>query len=238
MTPSLHRSLSHLIDVNADYLIHSISLHLRYMSSNQSEAIQVLRGVVSHGEEGVCLLVRDSMRDLLLSLDTNQLEPQLVWVGLRTLAENCKRWVTTRDSKGGGAVGTEKGVESEDHPTSKNSKGRVVEGVAKGVESKNDPREDIGIEAIAQYFHQYHQEKEEGLEEEEGGGVMDEEGCCYEDKPRLPVEQVCVDIMRRCVHHMSHPISAVRLVVMETLQYCMTALQHDQVSLNIPCSNG
>ena len=217
------RSLADLIQVNTDYLVHSISVHLRNTShsTTQPEAVQVLRAVVSHGKEEVCLLVRDSIEDLLLCLDTKQLDPHLVWVGLRTVSENCERWIDERKLK-------EERVE----PLSK-GRDKSVE-VEDEVTGPAEPS--VGIEAIAKFFRDYHKDKESKLAEEEEGKEEVEDDTDgeerYSSKLKLPAaEEVCVEILHRCVHHMAHHNSTVRMVVMDTIQHCFKGLRHDKVCL-------
>lgn len=238
------RSVSHLIAANTDYLVHSISVHLRlasYRGWGHAEAIQVLCAVMSHGDEGVCPMIKGCVNELLLSLDTKQLAPALVWTGICTLSKSCEHWISKRGVKEQ-PVGVAEGVE----PGGK--KEEVKDGSSEGK---------VGLQAIADYFLKYHKEKEQegeggGAEvEEEGGGaevegerggaeveeeggraevVEEEEGEDYSQERPLPaVEQVSVELMRRCGHHMSHDNPSIRLVVMETLQHCMKTLKDEKV---------
>ena len=101
-------------------------------------------------------------------------------------------------------------------------------------------RASVGIQAIADFFLKYHQDKDRDKEQEEegggperdvgeGGGDQEEQGDYSGERVLSAAEQMSVDIMQRCVHHMAHHTPGVRLVVMETLQYCMEALRHDKV---------
>ena len=211
-------AVSSLIGRNADYLVHATSVHLRHAptsNSQHAEAIQVLGAVMSHGNEEVCHLMKDCIQDLLVALDTRQLAPPLVWAGLQTLARSCGCWISRRERvEREGPVGVVSAAEEE--------------------EEAGD-REDVGIEAIAEYFLQYHKNRDQeaegggvGQEEEQGAGQQEEESYS-QDCPLPAVEQLCVEVMRRCGHHMSHDSPSVRLVVMETLEYCMQALQHEKV---------
>lgn len=217
----MHSSVSALIGRNADYLVHATSVHLRHAShprGQHAEAIQVLGAVMRHGDEGVCPMMKDCVNELLVSLDTRQLAPPLVWAGLQMLAESCECWVSKRE------VGEEP----------------KVTGVGPSVEeeeAKDEPREkEVGIQAIADFFLQYHQNKDKDMEREESvGGVEEEEEAAGEDsysqeRPLPAVEQVCVELMRRCGHHMSHDNPHVRLVVLGTLQSCLKSLRHEEVS--------
>ena len=177
----------------------------------------MLGAVVQHGEEGVCAMVRDCIDDLLTSLDTRQADPTVVWAGLRTLAKSCECFVSSRcandgESKSGGVVRGEEGSV----------------GVVEEEEERNGP---VGIEAIAEFFLQHHKAKEGvGQEEEpEGEGDMVEEPYSQEERTLPAVEQVCIEVMRRCGHHMSHDQPDVRLVVMDTLQHCLRTLSHNKV---------
>lgn len=222
--------MAYLIGRNADYLAHAISVHLRHASRGvrgHRGAVRVLGAVVQHGEEGVCGMVRDCIDDLLTSLDTRQADATSVWLGLRTLAKSCECFVSSRCAKAleTEPVGVVKGAET--NPVG------VVKGVETnpvGVVSEESTKEQVGIEAIADYFLHYHKTKEEeGQEVESEEGVESGEEPYPQDRPLPVVEQVCVEVMRRCGHHMSHDQPGIRLVVMETLQHCMKALSHDEV---------
>ncbi len=214
--------MSALIAGNADYLVNSISLRLRQASrghAGHSEAIQVLGAVMRHGEESVCGMVRVTVSQLLLSLDTRQLGPALVWEGLCTLAHSCKCWLSNQE----GGVG----------------KGEESEGVAKGREEEEEEEDGVkggvGIQAIADFFLKYHRQKEREEEEDgEGGGAQattagEEQEDYSQERTLSAAEQVSVDIIQRCRHHMAHDTPTVRMVVMETLEHCMEALRHDKV---------
>ncbi len=256
----LRRSKARLIGQNADYLAHAISVHLhRTPQGVQDGAVRVLGAVMRHGEEGVCPLASDCIHDLLTSLDTKQADAAMVWVGLRTIAESCERFVSNRNTRGQECVVKEPGVVKRQDAIpmgiDTNHVGVVKEpdtnhvdvvkepdtnpvGVVKEVEPPEiQPK---GIEAIAEYFLQYHKTKKEerevgGEEEEEGrrgAEESEEEGGeeQYSQERTLPAtEQVCVEVMRRCAHYLAHDKPAVRLVVMETLRHCMEALKHDKV---------
>lgn len=217
--------MTDLIGQNADYLVHTISIHLRTrhlpeQQQQQSQAVQVLQSVVTHGDEGVCQLVRDVLDELLLSLDLRQLEAGLVWEGLESLAQNCARWVDQRPRNDGGVV-----VQHKEEGVEENKKMEADQ------EEDRGRRKDVGIETIAEFFRNYHKEKDKGLEEEEGEGEdgEDSEGLYSQDKPLPCCEGVCVDVLRRSAHHMSHPAPAVRLRVLEAVQHCLRVLQHHKV---------
>lgn len=198
---------------------------MRSYRESQPEAVQVLTAMVSHGEEEVCLLVKDSIADLLLSLDTGQMEARLIWTGLRALAERCVLWIDQRQLKGVESGGVAKEVKEEETCADV--------GVA-----KEEERRDVGIKAIAEYFQEYHERKEREREagNEAGSEPLPEEEMKEGEEesystPKLPApEQACVDVLRRCVHHMANQDPGVRLVVLETMQHCMKALRHDKVS--------
>lgn len=225
----MHRSVSALVFRNSDYLVHAISVHLRHSSyglKSGAGAIQVFGALVSHGEEALCPLLKDTINELLLSLDTRQFDPLLVWEGLRMLARSCDNWVSKRTMKEA-PRGVVNGVEQKD----------VAKGTDPGsvgletVEKDGGKKEKMTLQAIADYFLQYHRAKEE---EGEGysheGEDNPEEEPHYSQERQLPaVELMCVEVMRRCGHHMSHDESGIKLVVMETLLHCMKALRHDQV---------
>lgn len=180
----------------------------------------MLCAVVQHGKEGVCAMVRDCIQDLLTSLDTRQVEAGLVWAGLRSLAKSCECFAANRSAK-------ESDTQSGQEPGGEEGE---------GTEPVEGERRQVGIEAIADYFLQYHRAKgeEEGEESrgvvgEESEGVEEEEEPYSQERTLPAVEQVCVEVMRRCGHHMSHDQPTVRLVVMETLEHCMRALGHDKV---------
>lgn len=228
----MYRSVANLIGRNVDYLAHAISLHQRHASRGvrgHRGAVRVLCAVVQHGEEGACALVRGCIQDLLTSLDTKQVEAGLVWAGLRSLAKSCECLVASRTAKEN--VAMETNVESVDSGKDGNNPGGVVTAETELVEGE---RRQIGIESIADFFLQYHKAK--GEEEAESGCVVGaesegvaEESSYSQERPLPVMEQVCVEVMRRCGHHMSHDQPAIRLVVMETLQHCMRALGHDKV---------
>lgn len=218
--------MSVLIGRNADYLVHATSIHLRHAphrSGGHVEAIQVLGAVMRHGSEEVCRMMKDCVNELLVFLDTRQLPPPLVWAGLQTLAESCECWISKR-----------KQVECEEP-------GGVVRGGVVAKEERDTEVKQVGIQAIADYFLQYHEQKKKQEEEEvgltegagsseEGGVEEDEEEPYSQERPLPAVEQICVEMMRRCGHHMSHDNPNVRMVVMETLQHCMKALRHEKAS--------
>lgn len=216
-------SVSDLIGRNADYLVHATSIHLRHAphrNAGHAEAIQVLGAVTRHGNEEVCHMMKDCVDELLVSLDTRQLPANLVWAGLQTLAESCEHWISKR-----------KKVEHEQPG------GVVQEGVA--ADEDGDPEvKKVGIQAIADYFLEYHKQKDK-QEQEEWAGLTEEQANEEEeesyarDRPLPAAEQICVEMMRRCCHHLSHDTPNIRMVVMETLQHCMKALRHDTVSDNI-----
>lgn len=219
---SFHSSVAYLIGCNADYLAHAISVHLRHASrgvTGHRGAVRVLGAVVQHGEEEVCAMVRDSIDDLLTSLDTRQADPTVVWAGLRTLARSCERFVSSR------CANEQVGGETKS--------GGMVRGEEVGVIMEEEDKGKVGIETIADYFLQYHKTKEEAGQEEEpeeGEESGDMEEPYSQEERTLPVvEQVCVEVMRRCGHHMSHDQPDVRLVVMDTLQHCLKSLCRDTV---------
>ena len=177
----------------------------------------MLGAVMRHGEETVSGMVRVIISDLLVSLDTRQLNPTLVWEGLRTIARSCKCWLSTAKKAEEQVVKEEREVEIDTEEA--------------------DMKGSVGIGAIADFFRQYHRDKEKA--ELEGGGAeamqdqqdrdqLEEEDYSGQRTLSAP-EQVSVDIMQRCAHHMAHDSPRVRLVVMETLQHCMEALSHDKV---------
>ena len=234
-----------LIAGNADYLVHYISLRLRQAArghTGHSEAIQVLGAVMSHGEEGVCGMVRVTVSQLLFSLDPGQLDPASLWEGLRTLSHSCRRWLASREQTG--SVVSE-GVAKREVADAEcvvsegvaDAGGVVSEGGKRGgevtSEAEDGEKRDVGIRAIADFFLHYHKEKEE--EGEAQGGEVQGEGAQAEDedysgnRTLSAAEQITVDIMQRCAHHMAHHAPRVRLIVMETLQHCMVALSHDKV---------
>ena len=220
--------MAELIDHNADYLVHTISLHLQDKAHHhlQPRALQVLRAVLSHGEEGVCLLVQDSLKNLFISLDTKELDPRLVWVGLRTLSQSCERWVSTRTV----AEEEEERVESVG----------VVQDATSDKELSRDellgdePRDRVGIEAIGEYFRQYHKAKEaeraEDEEKERPGGEDEGDEVYYKEEKLPAVEQVCVQVLERCVHHLANPDPNTRLLILESMEHSMKALKHKKVS--------
>lgn len=207
--------MAYLIGQNADYLAHAISIRLHRASRGDKGhcgAIRVLGAVVQHGEEGVCAMVRDCIDDLLTSLDTKQVDAALVWAGLRTLARSCECFVSSRNVT----------VGMDTKPV----------GVVKEEQEENGvERQEVGIEGIADYFMQYHKTKEETEGKEEAVGGVAEEEPYSQEQPLPAVEQVCVEVMRRCGHHMSHDQPNIRLVVMDTLQHCMRALRHNEVRI-------
>jgi hypothetical protein len=166
-------------------------------------------------------MVRDCIDDLLTSLDTRQAGAATVWAGLRTVAKSCECFIRGRSSVGteNKSVGVVGGEES------------VAVGVVKTRGEEASAEEKVGIEAIADYFLNYHKTKErEGPAEGEESEVMADDEELYSQERKLPaVEQVCVEVMRRCGHHMSHDQPDVQLVVMDTLQHCMKALSGDKV---------
>ena len=235
--------MADLIGQNADYLVHKISeqLHMRRMPRpllHYSQAIQVLQSVVSHGNEEVCLLIKDVLDELLLSLDLGQLEAELVWEGLDVVANNCARWVDQRNSDGsGGEDGGEGVVEVTGGGMA--DKERDIEDMGDTHNNCEEHKKGVELEAIGRYFMNYHKEKARKEEEEESEGVTD--GCGDKEGPeeepysaeqKLPCcESVCVEVLRRSVHHMSHPVVMVRLKVLAAVEHCLRALRQHKVGL-------
>ena len=219
----LCRSVADLIGQNADYLVHTISLHLCTRRSAQQQrqpfqAIKVLQSVVAHGNEDVCHLVKDISGELLLSLDMRLLEVGVVWEGLKSVVQNCARWVDQRQ--------VNKGAEVEDGTAQRGNKTEEVETLCE--EEREGVRKEVGMETIAEFFRNYHKEKEKRQETEcEVEGEKEEE---EEEEEQLPCcEGVCVDVLRRSVHHLSHDKPSVRLLVLDAVQHCLWALQHHKV---------
>ena len=98
-------------------------------------------------------------------------------------------------------------------------------------------------EAIEEFFLQYHREKQRqetlgdisDAELNTNGDIEEEEGedPYNQSKPLSPLSDTVVKVMQRCGHHMSGEPSQLRLVVMETLNHCLLALQHEEVSIFI-----
>ena len=236
--------MADLIGRNADYLVHEISQQLRQRHQSNtrslhhsSHAIRVLQGVVSHGNEEVCLLVKDVLDELLLSLDLQQLEAWLVWEGLEVVAQSCGRWVRQReageteaDARKGKAdhkeeTGDMKGEERKDDKLGdasaafKASGGGIRDGdkegldaaEAKGHREKERP-EGVGLEAIGRYFMDYHKEKSRREEEEVEGGRGGEEGE-EEQEPGMesyttePQLPCCESVAVEILHRSVHHMS-------------------------------
>lgn len=204
-------------------------------------------------DEGVLLLIQDSIDELLLSLDTRQIEPSLIWPVLRTLAQSCERWRTvptpptsppppagssdtqgrrtesSREKEGGAShmINTESHVTNYDSDAASHVTGHVTP------------------EAVEEFFLQYHKEKrrreDEGeLSESERdqsttkrdshGDGGDEEDPYNQRRELSPLSRTSVEVMQRCSHHMSAEDPTLRLVVLDTLTHCILSLQHEQVS--------
>jgi len=247
-------SVADLIGRNADYLVHEISQHLRQGHANtpslhhSSHAVRALQGVVSYGDEEVCLLVKDVLDELLLSLDLQQLEAGLVWEGLEVVAQSCTRWVGQREGERGVAGTSERVADTRNSgdkdnisETLKNNEEKFCgkkEGsntaMGEGHQGK-DTQGKEGLEAIGRYFMDYHKEKSrkgaEDVKGESGGDEGEEpEVESYTTEPQLSCcERVAVEILHRSVHYMSHPVAAVRLKVLTAVQGCLRTLQSHKV---------
>lgn len=98
----------------------------------------------------------------------------------------------------------------------------------------------ISSEDIKKFFLDYHKQKqteqetiEDGYKEGEEVGEEPLEEAVedpYLQKRNLsPVSQAAVDVLQRCIHHLSSPLLQVRLSVLESLSCCLLALKDDQV---------
>ena len=95
----------------------------------------------------------------------------------------------------------------------------------------------VGMAAIAEFFCNYHNEKKrladergEGCGAEEVDGKDDSEGVYSQDKQLPCCEGVCVEVLRRSVHHMSHSSPSVRLQVLDAGAILPQALQAHKVN--------
>ncbi len=232
-----YRGVAELVGKNSDYLVHKISEHLRLRHATKlrpSMAVKVLQSVASHGDEEVCLLIKDVLDELLLSLDLQQLEAGLVWEGLSTVSQSCARWVELRTA-GSGKDGGGRDVMSDEVP----SDGSIVEDDSEEekVEIEASSDKGVSLEAIGHFFMKYHKDKA-AREERDLGGMAEEgegsEGGAYSKEKELPCsESICVEVLRRCVHHMSHPVAMVRMKVLASMQHSIKALQSHKVRVQI-----
>ena len=181
-------------------------------------------------DEKVLLLIQDSIDELLLLLDVQQVDLSLAWPVLKTLAQSCQRWRLTSN------------ITSSSVPASScdDSGTKVEVDIDKAPSHVTDH---VTPEAIEEFFLQYHREKQR---QETLGDISDAELNTNEEhdveegeredpynqsKPLSPLSDTVVKVMQRCGHHMSGEPSQLRLVVMETLNHCLLALQHEEVSI-------
>jgi hypothetical protein len=162
---------------------------------------------MDHGSEEVLPLMRDSIDELLLSLDLQLASNEGVWSVLRSLAAALHRWSPETvkkegvETRGGGCHDDRRGCEDED-----------FSGYFKSLRRKR--------------------EEEEVEVDEEGEGETVEEGGA---EPVLsPVEQAAVDILERCPHYLpssSPSSSSLPLTVLDCLHHCLHSLSHTHRTL-------
>ena len=116
-------------------------------------------------------------------------------------------------------------------------------------------RENISLDNISKYFMEYHRKKEEEarkmlenedhIEDETDGQASedssradttdttsstDSTGYCSTiaiiGQPLPPAVQCCIDILQRCIHHISSNDSSLRLCTLDCVCHCLTALQY------------
>ena len=182
-----------------------------------------------HRDKDVLPLIQDSVDELLLSLDIGQVDSGLIWPALQSLAESAEKWSTSDNTKS-----------TNEHQNGSPLNSGLTESLtAPNATSEDDDREHsehVTPETIEQFFIEYHKRKdqeeyEREKEEEKTENVSQEEESYSSNKPLTPVEHCAVQVIQRCVHHMSATVPQVRLAVLDSLKHCLVALHNNQVSM-------
>ena len=208
-------------------------------------------------DESVLLLIQDSIDELFLSLDIRQIEPNLIWPVLRTLAQSCERWRTVSktiptpsSSSSTPPPDNSSATQTELRREKKGGASHVISDESHMTKYNSDGGSHVTPEAVEEFFLQYHKEKqrreEEGdfseselnqsasKEDSHGGGDENEEEDPYNQRRELsPLSRTAVEVMQRCGHHMSMEPPSLRLIVLDTLSHSILSLQHEQVSSEI-----
>ena len=175
-------------------------------------------------------LMRDSLDELLLSLDVGVADHTHIWPVLLTLSRSTRRW-TTQDRAEPAASPAREEEEEEGKAESRGEASRNSV-----VSEERTPH--VSSEEIRQFFLDYHSRKQKVEEEEEeeeegvGVGVGEEEGEGGEGGEQQnklsPSLQAAVDVLQRCSHFLATTSS---LLVLEALEHCLVTLSCDQVTV-------
>ena len=206
-------------------------------------------------DESVLLLIQDSIDELFLSLDVRQIEPNLIWPVLRTLAESCERWrtlpkMTSTPSSSTPLPDNSSATQGMLTKLKEGGASHVISDESHVTKYDSDGGSHVTPEAVEEFFLQYHKEKQrrekEGdfseselnqstsKEDSHGGGDENDEEDPYNQRRELsPLSRTAVEVMQRCGHHMSMEPPSLRLIVLDTLSHSILALQHEQVSSEI-----
>lgn len=188
-------------------------------------SIKLLGPVFSPRDKDVLPLMKDSIDELLLSLDLRE-DPALLWPTFLILTMATSRWAGPS-------------LRDKDNRSAPVEQGR--EGGESG-EGCEEERSHVTPEEVQAFFLDYHQQKDREnlmVEEAEGekdvneeGGQEEEGGELYSQTKYLSPElQAAVDVLQRCTHHLSVPSPSLRLTVLDALGHCLRALGTDEQTL-------
>ena len=170
--------------------------------------------------------MRDSLDELLFSLDARRQSPAHIWPTLHTMSDSCLRWSSSQPL-----------LPPKDFSATKSE----IEEILKSSFNRDahPPQPHVSPDDIKKFFMDYHKRKEveeQGNKEEEVEGGVSEEESPYSQKRELPpVTQAAVSVVQRCVHHLSSPTQQVQLLILEALANCILSLKHDQVGCSLRC---
>ncbi len=158
-------------------------------------------------------LMRDSLDELLFSLDARRQSPTHIWPTLHSLSENCLRWSSCQPLL---------------PPT--NSRNELEN---PSIKETDTPQAQTSPDDIKQFFLNYHRQKEANKndsEESEEVGESEEDDPYMQKRELAPLTRAILSVMQRCAHHLSSPTQQVRLLALEALANAINALKYDQVS--------
>ena len=170
-------------------------------------------------DEDVLPLMRDSLDELLFSLDARRQSPTHIWPTLHSLSESCLRWSCQPSVPP---------TNSRNEKTGEN----ILENSS--TEETDTHQAQTSPDDIKQFFFNYHKQKEADKNDDEESEEV-ERGESEEDDPYMqkrevaPVTRAILSVMQRCTHHLSSPTQQVRLLALEALANAISALKHNQV---------
>ncbi len=160
--------------------------------------------------------MRDSLDELLFSLDARRQSPTHIWPTLHSLSENCLRWSSGQPSL---------------PPTNSRNEKNILENLS--IKETDTPQAQTSPDDIKQFFFNYHRQKEanknDSEESEEEVGESEEDDPYMQKRELAPVTRAILSVMQRCAHHLSSPTQQVRLLALEALANAINALKYDQV---------